>query len=73
VGALATNGQGATRASAAPLPPLAVAGLVLRRADLVAALRLWVPNLAEIEVSEDGESFFLLLERTKNTTEGNER
>lgn len=47
--------------SAEPLPPLRVSGLVLRKADLIAALRVYVPNLADLAVTEDGEYFWLLL------------
>lgn len=45
------------------LPPLRVAGLVVRKADLVEALRVaYAPGLREIQVTEDGEHYWLLLD-----------
>lgn len=41
--------------------PLMIAGLVVRKAALVAALRAWVPNAVDVAVSEDGENFFIFL------------
>jgi hypothetical protein len=41
--------------------PLRVSGLVVRKADVVDALRLYVPGLADLHVTEDGEHFWLLL------------
>lgn len=46
---------------AAPaIPPLAVSGLVVTKAALVAALRLYVPQVVDIEPL-DGEGFLLRL------------
>jgi hypothetical protein len=41
-----------------PIPPLAVGGLVVTRAALVAALRLYVPQVVDISTLDDGR--FLL-------------
>ncbi|MBI2305246.1 MAG: hypothetical protein HYU86_10955 [Chloroflexi bacterium] len=43
-----------------PVPPLNVSCLVVAKADLVAALRIYVPQLADI-ISLDGERFLLSL------------
>jgi len=43
------------------LPPLRAAGLVLRKADVVAALRVWIPGAVDLAVSEDGEHYFLFM------------
>jgi hypothetical protein len=45
----------------AAVEPLRVSGLVVRRADLVAALRLYVPALVDIESTQDGDHFWLML------------
>ncbi|MGH2461756.1 MAG: hypothetical protein ACRDIY_23120 [Chloroflexota bacterium] len=42
------------------LPPLRVSGLVVAKADLVRALRVYVPQLVDI-AALDGESFVLTL------------
>jgi hypothetical protein len=44
-----------------PLQPLRVSGVVVRKADLIAALRVYVPALADLQVTEDGEHFWLML------------
>jgi len=36
------------------VPPLAVSGLVVARADLVAALRLYVPQLVDFDAVDGG-------------------
>jgi len=36
------------------IPPLAISGLVVAKADLVAALRLYVPQLVDVGVLDDG-------------------
>lgn len=46
---------------AAGPPPLRVSGLVVAKADLVAALRAFVPALVDLSVTEDGEHFWLVL------------
>ena len=54
-----------TAAGAAPnieLRPLRVAGLVVAKAEVVAALRVYVPQLADLSVTEDGEHFWLVLD-----------
>ncbi|MBI2938879.1 MAG: hypothetical protein HYY04_00440 [Chloroflexi bacterium] len=53
--------NGAAPAESIPLRPLKVSGIVVRKADLVEALRIYVPGLSDLRVDEDGEQFFLLL------------
>jgi hypothetical protein len=48
------------------LEPLRVAGVVVRKADLIAALRLYLPALADIRADDDGERFWLLLEEDES-------
>jgi hypothetical protein len=38
-----------------------VEGVVVRKADLIQALRVYVPALADVQVTEDGEHFWLML------------
>ena len=38
-----------------------MSGVVVRKADLVEALKVYVPNLADLQVTEDGEHFWLLM------------
>lgn len=47
-------------ASGSTTPPLTVAGLVVTRTALVAALRLYVPQVADVSVLDD-ERFLLHL------------
>jgi hypothetical protein len=44
-----------------PLQPLWVSGLVVRKADLIDALRVYVPALRDVQLTEDGEHYWLLL------------
>ena len=53
------NGQ--VIAQPTPLAPLRVSGVVVRKGDLVEALRVYVPALRDLQVTEDGEHFWLLL------------
>ena len=46
--------------SGAALPPLAVSALMVTKADLIAALRVYVPHLADLEPI-DGERFLLTI------------
>lgn len=50
--------------AAAPvtLTPLRVSGIVVDKAALVAALRVYVPALREIQVTDDGQYFWLMLD-----------
>lgn len=60
-GAMIERGEGEDSPAITPaLPPLAVGGLVVTRAALVAALRLYVPQVVDIEPL-DGERFLLVL------------
>ena len=52
------NGAAAPPALAPALPPLALSGVVVAKADLVAALRLWVPGLTDL--APLGDDQFLL-------------
>ena len=53
------NGAGATPPVA--LKPLRVSGLVVSKAEVVEALRVYVPGLVDLSVTEDGEFFWLML------------
>ena len=44
-----------------PLQPLRVSGVVVRKADLIDALRVYVPALEDLQVTEDGDHFWLML------------
>ena len=48
-------------AEGTPLPPLKISGIVVKKADLVAALRIYVPTVIDIQPFEDGENFFVVL------------
>ncbi len=48
------------------IPPLNVSGMVVTKADLVAALRLYVPRLAGIE-EMGGDRFILNVESAETT------
>ena len=52
------------------IPPLNVSGMVVTKADLVAALRLYVPRLAGIE--EMGGDRFILNVESADTTKAEE-
>jgi len=51
---------------AAPLQPLRVSGVVVRKADLIEALRVYVPALEDVQVTEDGDHFWLMLGEQPN-------
>lgn len=55
--------EGDGPSSPAPRPitltPLAVSGVVVSKAALIEALRVYVPALVDLEVVEDGERFVL--------------
>ena len=62
---LTTTDRPAAPAEASPpaaepprLPPLLVSALMVTRADLVTALRVYVPNLIDVELI-DGDRFLL--------------
>ncbi|MDA8189665.1 MAG: hypothetical protein M0T85_16110 [Dehalococcoidales bacterium] len=48
-------------ARAVPLSPLNVSGVVVKKKDLVEALRIYVPLIADIQAFEDGENFYIIL------------
>ncbi len=45
-----------------PIPPLSITAVVVTKAALIAALRLYVPALTDIQVFDDGERFLLVIE-----------
>lgn len=53
--------NGAVPSESIPLKPLRVSGVVVSKADLIEALRVYAPALTNIEVVEDGERFLLSL------------
>ena len=48
------------QALGAALPPLGVAGLLVTRAQLIQALRIYLPSLAEVRALEGSEAFLLI-------------
>jgi len=52
---------------AIPLEPLAISGLCVTKDALIAALRVYVPALVDLEVVEDGARFLLSLGPAGNT------
>ena len=47
-------------AEAQPLPPLGVSGVVLSKAQLLEALRVYVPNIVDFSPLPDGQHFYIL-------------
>jgi hypothetical protein len=60
-GTAAIGEDGMASGAAVPLPPLRAAGIVVHKRDLIAALRVYVPGLRELQVTEDGDYFWLML------------
>ncbi|MCL5961452.1 MAG: hypothetical protein M1358_19440 [Chloroflexi bacterium] len=58
------NGHQAQPQDARPveLTPLNVSGVVVKKKDLVEALRIYVPLIADIQAFEDGEQFYIMLD-----------
>ncbi|MBI2954180.1 MAG: hypothetical protein HYY30_07700, partial [Chloroflexi bacterium] len=44
-----------------PLAPLNVSGVVVKKKDLIEALRIYIPLIADIQAFEDGEQFYIML------------
>lgn len=66
------DGEGAAAGvSAAPLqlPPLTISALMVTKADLVAALRVYLPHLADIEAI-DGNRFLLTVGAEHSSSNG---
>jgi hypothetical protein len=56
--------QGVGRPSSPrPLPPLAVSALMVTKADLIAALRIYLPTISDLEAI-DGDRFLLSVSGT---------
>lgn len=59
VGAVVVGEAGARAGPEAPappaVPPLAISGLVVAKADLVAALRLYVPQIVDVHALDGGQ------------------
>ncbi|MBI2305282.1 MAG: hypothetical protein HYU86_11135 [Chloroflexi bacterium] len=53
-----------------PIPPLNLSGVVINKADLVAALKIYVPNVADVQAFEDGEHFYLVFGPQENREGG---
>jgi hypothetical protein len=45
--------------------PLNLCGVVVSRAAMVEALRLYVPDLHDVQVTEDGDHFWLMIGSAK--------
>lgn len=55
------DGAAAPAAQSISLRPLRVSGIVITKAELVEALRAYVPALGDVQVTEDGQHFWLML------------
>ncbi len=44
-----------------PLPPLGVHGVGVKKAELVKALRPYLPTICDIIILDEGETFYLVL------------
>jgi hypothetical protein len=53
------NGHELRQSDSPALPPLRVSGVVVRKQDLIAALRVYLPELRDVQVTDDGEQFWL--------------
>jgi len=71
---LAQAGSNGT-ASSEPvqLQPLHVSGIVVTKTALIEALRVYVPALRDVQVTEDGEQFWLLLDTAAESEKGVDR
>ncbi len=69
-----SNGSAPPEAGAKPipLPALNISGVVVKKNDLVEALRVYVPLLADIEAFEDGEHFYLIFDGQRVKEEAGE-
>ncbi len=56
------NGSPPPEAQPIPLPALNISGVVVKKKDLVAVLKVFVPLLADIQPFEDGENFYLVFD-----------
>ncbi len=52
------------------LRPLRVSGLVVHKAEIIEALRVYAPNLSDLQVTEDGEHFWLMLDEREEGRDG---
>jgi hypothetical protein len=55
------SGPLAAAVAAAGLQPLRVSGVVVDKAALIEALRIYLPGLSDIVSTEDGDHFWLML------------
>ncbi|MCL5074625.1 MAG: hypothetical protein M1136_03090 [Chloroflexi bacterium] len=53
-----------------PLPSLRISGVVLSKPQLIEALRLYIPNLSDIQALDEGERFYLALRFDLSPEEG---
>ncbi len=66
-----SSGPEETPPQAPTLAPLRVSGLVVRKADLITALRVYIADLTDLQVTDDGEHFWLLLGEPGSSGETN--
>ena len=57
----AGNGSVSALPEGVQLRPLRVSGVVVSKAEVIEALRVYVPALVDLNVTEDGEFFWLML------------
>ncbi|GEM_PF-2228977 len=43
-----------------PVPPLNISGVVITKAQLLDALRVYIPNIADFNPLQDGQHFYIL-------------
>lgn len=68
-----SEGNGTAPAPGVALKPLCISGVVVTKTALVQALKIYVPALNDIQVTEDGENFWLILDeggQDEDSTEG---
>lgn len=63
----AAQSNGTTPITPAALQPLRASGVVVTKADLIEALRVYVPQMHDIQVTEDGEHFWLMFVEGEKT------
>ncbi|MBI4320638.1 MAG: hypothetical protein HY675_19275 [Chloroflexi bacterium] len=66
-----TNGLAAPEpeGKAVPLAPLNISGVVVRKKDLISALRIYVPHISDIRAFEDDARFYLVLDQPQAAEE----
>src|SRR5262249_53547269 len=64
------NGVGSEAARTIPLRPLDISGVLISKPALIEALRVYVPNLADVDQLEDGRFLLTLAREGQGGDEG---